>query len=51
MEVVYFLIPLGLILLVLAIWAFCAAVKSGQFDDLNSPAHQIIFEDKDERNK
>lgn len=49
MQVVFFLIPLGLMVLFLAVWAFCWAVNSGQFNDMELPAHQIIFDDKEQR--
>ena len=42
MEIVYLLIPLSLVLLVIALWAFFWAAKSGQFDDLDSPALSIL---------
>ena len=42
MEIIYFLIPLSLILVVVALWAFFWAAKSGQFDDLDSPALSIL---------
>lgn len=41
------LIPLGLVLLGVAIWAFIWAVKSGQFDDMEGPAHRILMDDDD----
>lgn len=47
MSILYLLIPLSLVLLALAIWAFFWAVKSGQFDDLEGPAHRILFDDDD----
>ena len=47
MTILYLLIPLSLILLGLAVWAFFWAVKNGQFDDLEGPAHRILF-DEDE---
>ena len=46
METLFILIPLGLILLALAIWAFIWAVNQNQFDDLESPAQDIIFDDR-----
>lgn len=49
MEILYLLIPLGLLVLAIAIWAFIWAVKSGQFDDLEGPAHRILMDDDDER--
>ena len=45
MNILYLLIPLGLILLSVAIWAFMWAVRSGQFDDLDGPAHRILMDD------
>lgn len=47
MTILYLLIPLSLILLGLAVWAFFWAVKNDQFDDLEGPAHRILF-DEDE---
>lgn len=46
MSIILVLIPLSLILLGVAIWAFFWAAGSGQFDDLDSPAYQILMEDK-----
>ena len=45
MEIIYLLIPLSLVLFSLAIWGFFWAVKSGQFDDLDSPALSILDDD------
>ncbi|KXS39809.1 MAG: cbb3-type cytochrome oxidase maturation protein [Halomonadaceae bacterium T82-2] len=45
MSILYLLIPLSLLLLGLAVWAFFWAVRSGQFDDLEGPAHRILFDD------
>lgn len=45
MNILYLLIPLGLLLLGLAIWAFFWAVGSGQFDDLDSPAWSVVMDD------
>ena len=48
MSVLYLLIPLALMLLAGAVWAFFWAVGSGQFDDLDTPAVRVIMDD-DER--
>ena len=48
MNILYVLIPLALLLLGLAVWAFFWAVGSGQFDDLDTPAVRVIMDD-DER--
>ncbi len=45
MEILYVLIPLSIVLLSIAIWFLSWAIKSGQFDDLEGPAHRILFED------
>ncbi len=45
MEILYILIPVSLILVAIAIWIFGWAVKNGQFDDLDGPAHSILYDD------
>lgn len=45
MTILYLLIPLSLILLGLAVWAFFWAVKHDQFDDLEGPAYRVLFDD------
>ena len=47
MDVLYLLIPLSLVLIGLIVWAFMYAVRSGQFDDLEGPAHRILMDDDD----
>lgn len=47
MEILYMLIPLGLIVMVIAIIAFLWAIKSGQYEDLDGPAHRILMDDDD----
>jgi cbb3-type cytochrome oxidase maturation protein len=51
MEVIYFLVPLGLMFLGIAIWSFFWAVKHDQFDDMDSPSHRILQDDREERRK
>jgi cbb3-type cytochrome oxidase maturation protein len=41
----YLLIPLALGLLAVSVWGFCWAVRRSQFDDLDSPALQILLDD------
>ncbi len=48
MEALFFLIPLALIFCVLIIKAFFWAVSHHQFENLDSAAHSILF-DEDER--
>ena len=45
MNILYLLIPLGLVLLTGAVAAFFWAVRSGQFDDLESPAMSVVMDD------
>lgn len=45
MEIVLILIPVSLILIALGIFLFSWAVKSGQYDDLEGPAHRILYDD------
>lgn len=47
MSILYLLIPLSLVLLAFAVWAFFWAVRTGQFDDLEGPAHRILFDEDD----
>lgn len=47
MEILYLLIPLAMALVGLIVWAFLWAIRSGQFDDLEGPAHRILM-DEDE---
>ena len=42
MKIIYVLIPLSLMLLGLAVWAFFWAVRNDQFDDLDTPALDIL---------
>jgi cbb3-type cytochrome oxidase maturation protein len=42
MNIVYLLIPLGLVLVGVGLWAFFWAVGSGQFDDLDSPGWSVL---------
>jgi len=45
MSILYVLIPLALLILGGAVWAFFWAVGNGQFDDLDTPAIRIIMDD------
>ncbi|NNJ94647.1 MAG: cbb3-type cytochrome oxidase assembly protein CcoS [Halobacteria archaeon] len=47
MEVLYLLVPLSLLLIALIVWIFLWAIRSGQFDDLEGPAHRILMDDDD----
>jgi cbb3-type cytochrome oxidase maturation protein len=45
LNILFLLIPLALVLLGVGIAAFFWATKSGQFDDLESPAWSVVMDD------
>ena len=45
MEIIYLLIPVSLILLGLIVWVLLWAVRNGQYDDLEGPAHRILMDE------
>ena len=49
MEILYLMVPLGLVLLGLGLWAFFWAVGSGQFDDLDSPGWSVLDDEPRKR--
>ncbi|MCM2330680.1 MAG: cbb3-type cytochrome oxidase assembly protein CcoS [Pseudomonas sagittaria] len=51
MSALYLLIPVAVVLVGLAIWMFFWAVDSGQYDDLDGPAHSILFDDEDPKHQ
>lgn len=46
MEILYLMVPLGLVLVGIGLWAFFWAVGSGQFDDLDSPGWSVLDEER-----
>jgi cbb3-type cytochrome oxidase maturation protein len=49
MEILYLMVPLGMVLVGLGLWAFFWAVGSGQFDDLDSPGWAVLGEEDERR--
>lgn len=45
MEALYLLVPLSLAVVALAAWIFLRMSDSGQFDDMEGPAHSILHDD------
>lgn len=45
MDVLFLLIPIALVILAIAIGAFMWAVRSGQYEDMEGPAHRILMDD------
>lgn len=46
MEILYLLIPLSVLLVIAAGAVFWWALGSGQFEDLEGPAHRILTDDE-----
>lgn len=51
MPALYIMIPAALLLVAVAIYVFFWAVDNGQYDDLEGPAHSILFDDQDPRHQ
>ncbi len=49
MNALYLQILVGVGVMIGVIIAFILSVKSGQYDDLDSPAHRILMDDDDPR--
>ncbi len=45
MESLYLLVPVALVFLVIAIRVLFWAVNSGQYDDLDTEGHRILFDE------
>lgn len=46
METIFVLLPLALLIAAIAVGFFIWAAKTGQFDDLDTPAVRILFDDE-----
>jgi len=47
MPALYVMIPAALLIVAIAVYIFFWAVDSGQYADLDGPAHSILFDDQD----
>lgn len=47
MDVLYLLIPLSLVLVALIGGVLYWAIRSGQYDDLEKPQHEVLLDDDD----
>ena len=45
LDILYLLIPASLVLAAVALVLFVWAIQTGQFDDLETPAIRILFDD------
>jgi len=46
MDLVFFLVPAAILLALIGVVGFIWSVRSGQFDDLDTPAIRMLFEDE-----
>ena len=46
MDSLLWIVPLSLLLVAVAVWAFFWAVGAGQFEDLESPGWSVLEEDQ-----
>lgn len=51
MTIIYIVLPLALLVVGVALWAFVWSAKSGQFDDLDTPAMRVVFDETDTRHQ
>lgn len=49
MNALYLQILIGVLVMLIIVVAFIMTIKSGQYDDLDSPAHRILMDDDDPR--
>jgi len=47
MSVVYVLLPVAILLAAVALIAFIRAVRTGQYDDLDTPAVRMLHDDEE----
>jgi len=45
LESLFLLVPIALIFVAIALKVFFWAIKSGQYDNLDTEAHRILFDD------
>ncbi|BFM06324.1 cbb3-type cytochrome oxidase assembly protein CcoS [Halioxenophilus aromaticivorans] len=46
MEILYLLVPIALVFIFFAVKVLFWAINSGQYDDLDTEASKILFDDK-----
>ncbi len=47
METIFVLLPLALLIAAIAVGLFVWAATTGQFDDLETPAVRVLFDDEE----
>lgn len=48
MSVLFLVIPLAILIAGGAVWAFIHSARTGQFDDLETPAVRMLMDDEDQ---
>ncbi len=51
MSVLYVALPVAILLAVVAVIAFVVQVRSGQFDDLETPPRRMLFDDQEKKDR
>jgi cbb3-type cytochrome oxidase maturation protein len=46
MEIVFVLIPVSLLIVIIAIWAFVWSVRTDQYEDLEEEAFRILYDEE-----
>ncbi|MBX3384982.1 MAG: cbb3-type cytochrome oxidase assembly protein CcoS [Phycisphaeraceae bacterium] len=46
MSILYVTIPLAILLAAAGVWAFVWAARTGQYDDVETPATRAVFDDE-----
>lgn len=49
MDALYYLIPMSLLILIGAVAIFFWSLKRGQYEDMESPAHRILIDDREQQ--
>ncbi|MGD9903917.1 MAG: cbb3-type cytochrome oxidase assembly protein CcoS [Vicinamibacterales bacterium] len=49
MDTIFVLLPLALLIAAIAVGLFVWAATTGQFDDLETPAVRVLFDDEEPR--
>jgi cbb3-type cytochrome oxidase maturation protein len=51
MSVIFVVLPLAVVMAGVAMFAFVRSVRTGQYDDLETPPHRALFDDAEVRVK
>jgi cbb3-type cytochrome oxidase maturation protein len=51
MNVLYFILPISILFAMGVVGAFVVATVTGQWDDLDTPAHRMLLDDEADYNR